>query len=81
MGKTIEEHNARAERYRELISLYKNSPDSDAGFLLTLLRDYENAITWDTNCLNCSNLLDQLYAQDERIDQIRQILKEELGDD
>lgn len=30
--------------------------------LLEVLRDYESAITWDVTCLNCSHLLDQLYA-------------------
>lgn len=30
--------------------------------LLEVLAEYEAATTWGTTCLNCSHLLDQLYA-------------------
>jgi hypothetical protein len=37
----------------------------------TLIRDavasYENSITWDTTCLNCSNLMDQIYELDMKL--------------
>jgi hypothetical protein len=31
------------------------------------------AITWDTTCLNCSNLLDQLYRRDMQVEKVREV--------
>lgn len=36
--------------------------------LLEALASYESGITWDTTCLNCANLLDQLYETEQTKD-------------
>lgn len=33
--------------------------------------EYENAITWNTSCLSCSRLLDQLIAVESERDHLR----------
>jgi hypothetical protein len=38
--------------------------------LIALIHDYEKSITWNTTCLNCSNLLDKLYVADMRLEQV-----------
>ena len=43
--------------------------DAEIGKLRTALAEYENAITWDTTCLNCAHLLDQCYAETRRAEQ------------
>lgn len=43
--------------------------------LLSVIMEYENAITWDTTCLNCSNLLNQLYDSDMRIERVQATIR------
>lgn len=52
-----------------------HEPSERVDSLVALIREqvekavlkYENAITWNTSCLNCAKLLDDNYAQFERI--------------
>jgi hypothetical protein len=74
---TIEEHNARiaemkaaTERVRkwlddEVAPMTLLRP-ADIRKLLERIATYEASITWHTDCLNCPNLYDQLYAATER---------------
>lgn len=38
-------------------------------------KERDGAICWDTTCLNCSNLLDSLYALDCKLDRAREALR------
>lgn len=38
--------------------------------LLDLVQEYEQAISWDTTCLNCSNLIDKNYEQYVKLEQV-----------
>jgi hypothetical protein len=38
-----------------------------------LFYELENAITWNTSCLNCARLLDDNYAQYSVIERIKEI--------
>jgi hypothetical protein len=43
------------------------------------IAEYENAITWDTTCLNCSQLLDRSIFDHERAERAEAALRELRG--
>lgn len=47
---------------------------AEADALRARVRDYENAITWNVTCLNCSSLLDSGYRETARAEQAEQRL-------
>lgn len=61
---------------------YLQSPDGTAydSVLRVVLAAYDElnqAINWDTSCLNCASLLDKNYEQYVKLDKIRRILEGE----
>lgn len=48
-----------------------HSRDAEIERLRASVQDYENAITWDTTCLNCSKLMDSNYEQHCEIERLR----------
>lgn len=66
-------HNRDADRYRRLsadIHAGIPIPFEDQQWLLALHQELENAISWDTTCLNCSHMLDSCYAETARREQM-----------
>lgn len=79
--------NEAAEKYRNAMHQL-TSKDVDVNSLHEALTDImemyhelNNAITWDTTCLNCAKLLDELYAADAKLDEIRSILDKGVHSD
>lgn len=46
--------------------------------LIALIHEYENSITWDTTCLNCSALMDKNYEQYVRLDKVKAALADKF---
>ena len=45
--------------------------------LLDAYEELNNALCWDTTCLNCASLLDKNYEQYVKLDKIRAVLQDE----
>jgi hypothetical protein len=54
------------ERLNELLDTDPLALRNAAVELLQRVQHYENALTWHTNCLNCSRLLDASYTETRR---------------
>jgi hypothetical protein len=81
------DHNARARRYRAAREWAGNAlagvPAVDRGeqwflvprpvmaSLIEQLDGYEDGITWQTTCLNCARLINDLYAKDAELGQLK----------
>jgi hypothetical protein len=46
----------------------------DVKLLLDAYNELNNAICWDTSCLNCASLLDASYESWEKLDRIKRIV-------
>jgi hypothetical protein len=46
----------------------------DVRLLLEAYEELNNAICWDTACLNCASLLDRNYEQYVKLDKVRAVL-------
>lgn len=46
--------------------------EDDVRYLLGVIQEYENAITWGLSCLNCSKLMDKNYEQYVVLERLRE---------
>lgn len=68
----IEDELAQVKADRERVTQRVCRETEENAELRAKLADYENRITWHTNCGEHARLLDHVYAADVTIDRLRQ---------
>jgi hypothetical protein len=76
LADTLLEYGVRTPIQTAVLVQERNAARMDRNELKTRIMEYESAISWQLNCLNCSRLMDQNYEQYARIERIKEKLTE-----